>query len=91
MSAAQKNRGGFLIHDTAALRALHDDILYEVSRLSGHNDDAAILRRVRVLAYWITATAEAAFGSDPEKEALDAIDADLARIFGGAKGDADDR
>ena len=85
---ALKNRGGFLLSDTRLLGPLHDEILHEVSRLSGHTDEVALLRRVRVLSFWLLATTEAALcESDPEADAMNAIDRDLARILAERKSD----
>jgi len=70
-----------LLSDTRALHALHEQILYEISRSAGHTDEATILRRTRLLAYWTVATVESAFGVDGEKDALDALDADMKRLL----------
>jgi hypothetical protein len=90
MSKQTRNRGGFLLSDTRELRWLHEQVLSHISQMSGHNEET-ILRRTRVLAHWLTATVETCFESDPEKEALDALDADMARVIAEhGKGDAVD-
>jgi len=70
-----------LVADTKALAHLHEQVLYEISRSAGHTDEAAILRRTRVLAYWLVSTVESAFGIDGEKDAVEALDADLKRLL----------
>jgi hypothetical protein len=82
MSGKLRNRAGFLLSDTRELHWLHSQVLSEISKMSGH-DEAAIVRRTRVLAFWLTSTVEAALcETDAETEAMDAIDSDLVAIFG---------
>jgi hypothetical protein len=92
MSDQTRNRGGFRLDDVRQLHPLYEDVMYRVSRMCGHTDEAAILRKLRVLSFWLVATAESAFEVDGEGEALDAIDRELAAIFGErGKSDAVDR
>jgi hypothetical protein len=92
MSDQTRNRAGFLLSDTRELRWLHEQVLSHISAMSGH-DEKVIIRRTRVLAYWLTSTVEAALcETDPEEEALAQLDAELVSIFGErGKGDAVDR
>ena len=87
MSTVPKNRAGFRLDDTRALWPIVNDTLYRVSQTLGHADDhnatEAMLRRVRVAAFWMVAAAEAALlDADPEQATLAALDAELAAIFG---------
>jgi hypothetical protein len=79
--SAERNAGGFRLDDCRMLRHLHEQALYEISKSAGHTDEAAILRRTRVLAFWMVSTVEAAFGVDGETQAADAMNADLARLL----------
>jgi hypothetical protein len=92
MSDKTRNRAGFLLSDTRELRWLHEQVLSHISAMSGH-DEKVIIRRTRVLAYWLTSTVEAALcETDPEADAMAEIDRELAAIFGErGKSDAVDR
>ena len=82
-----RNGAGFRLDDTRALAPLIESTLYSISRTLFHADDAnateAMLRRTRVFCHWVLSAAEAALcNADPEKQTLDALDAELAAIFG---------
>ena len=62
--SAKCNAGGFRLDDCRQLFGLHNLIMSEVSRMSP-NDDATVLRRLRVLAFWISSMGNAAFEDDP--------------------------
>lgn len=88
--SVKRNHGGFRLDDCRALFAIHNAVMHEVSALSPGNE-VAILRRLRVLGFWIASMGDAAFESDPEAEALAALDADMERFFAERKAGHDRR